>query len=214
MSQIDHLRGSADLIRRMEDVGLFVESIDWSIEEGDLFELSGHARFALGIEKLLARRENIINEEFEEWEFQSLMIEIRVFEFCVRIESLKFQLSLMLNPSKLRYAREEQDNESIVLRNLMLGNILERIKFKIYPLGSLEGEAKQRQIENRNAVDDLFFLDFRNAIIHRNFEQVPNGLAYGNLRIHVGAEVFRQMSRNLDTLELTIEEKRNQLDTR
>lgn len=208
MPIIERLRDIENIIRKMEESKLFVNRVNWT---PDTFDLSANARFALNLNKLLERKDSILDDEFEEFEFTSLIIESRIAEFCMRLESVKYYLTLILEPSKMRYSKEVEENKSIHLLDMTLGNVVGRINYKIYPTTGLSGKYLQTQNENRKKVGEVFYVQPRNDMIHRRFTILGDGIELGESRQAIDRRSFGLMYHNLEMLEMSLSDKANQI---
>ena len=127
MYAINRMREIGRVFQRMEEEKLFVNQVNWT---PDTFDLSSNARFAHNLNKLLEKKDVILDEDFEEFEFTSLIIESRIAEFCMRLESVKYYLSLILRSEQMRYTKEVTGRKTINLLDMTLGNVVGRINLK------------------------------------------------------------------------------------
>lgn len=191
-------------LKQLMNTDLLVKSLDLSGENSDFLRIKDHHDFDLGFAKILNRRRKIIDEKFSEQEFQQVTLEIRAIQLCVRIEAIKYKLALLLDPSKLRYSKEIRKNIDVELKSLTLGNLVDRINYKLFPITNLEEEELDTQMKKRKDIEELFIVDFRNHIVHRDFEKHEGKIIYGNPIKIIDEEKIKKLKNNVDILDLMV----------
>jgi len=182
-----------NFFKLLEDKKLFLSKIS---QDGILLKKRYSLEFDVRLNRLLKLRKQIIGEIMYEDEFLGLMLEIRAYQFCMKLETLKIMLAKMINPEKIR-TKKELNDDNFCLSNLTLGGLIHRINDVVYPLEGLANTSIQSQKKLRDNNQELLFRTFRNAIIHRDFTIVGTNLLYGkkpdifNSKIH--SEFYTKM---------------------
>lgn len=201
----DQLRRVNDFISSLEANDLFLPLVD------DNKNLMGEIRsseFHQRLSSLSSLQDVIIRAGMDEMDYFGLMAEIRAYQFCIRLETLKVTFSSMLDIKKLA-TPDELKKSDFQLDDLTLGTLIRRINEVIYPLNGVEGLEKQQRKQMRDKNQELFFRTFRNSIIHRDFELIGANLIYGDDKDPQtwNSVIAETMSSQLTTLEVLISQK-------
>lgn len=209
---IDQLQRVNAFITSLEDNDLFLSHVGENVNSlGEIRSSAFHLRLAT----LSRLQDTIIAAGMELDDYSALMAEIRAYQFCIRLETLKATFANMLKTDRLA-TPDESSNPDFQLTNLTLGTLIRRINNIIYSLnGEINDSERQQLIQQRDDNQELFFRTFRNAIIHRNFELIGANLIYGPDAnpLSWNAREAVTMSDQLDTLEVMINQKLVDLQT-
>lgn len=193
-------------IKSLEDNDLFLEHV------GENVNLLGEIRssaFHLRLSELSRLEKTIIQAGMDQLDYSALMTEIRAYQFCIRLETLKATFANMLIKDKIATSKELQDTD-FTLDELSLGTLIWRINDIICPLDNGLGEEiiEQRKLQRKDN-QELFFKTFRDDIIHRDFELLGANLVYGDEHDPQtwNVQTAQSMSDQLTTLEVMINQK-------
>jgi len=170
-----------------------IPSVKYSDNELKTINLH-HRQIRTGITKLIERTNRIVDENFNETEFSEFLILLRAYEFVIHLEYIKDILIEMLNKEKF------PEN----IENKPLGSVIKKINEQLYPHSSNSSEEKSGK-ELRKLNYELFFVDFRNAIIHRKYKLDNMELFYNDYQgeqIKINSDKFKEMISKLILLEV------------
>jgi len=185
----------------LKEANLIVKKFPRINDQYDLKNMGGKYPIILGISKLKKQKQKIIDNRFSNKEFDELMLNLEIYYLTTELETIKDVFALMLNKNKLKI---KQDND---IRDLALGTVIGKVNDVLYP-----NLRKQKKMRDNNR--DLFFVDFRNAIIHRNFVYQGTFLTYRDRykKLHyLSAEKLRKMSEKIQFLSRFIIQKANDM---
>ena len=208
--QIRMIKDVNNFLKHLESYGLFFEHIPQTGFTSNLRELNFTGSFHSGVENLLGRKDRIVDNEFHEDDFIELIMEIKAYQFCVRLESLVYDFAKLLRPELLQTNREKQDNVVPDLTLDTIGGLIHRINQLVLNNNGLSGDVLERRRNTREHYKELFFLKFRNSIIHRDYKIMDSILYYDSENTqNLNSNDFRIMSSKLDVLELAIYKKQD-----
>ena len=152
---------------RFKAINHFIEVLDNEKLFSDVFQTSttqlasmgGKASIPHAIAKLLERKKKIVDKKFTQQEFNLFIDTIRVYDMTVNLELIKDVLVGALKQKPLG-----------INDKMTIGTVIDQINNKLYPLRRLKGYAKLKTEALRKANMDIFFVNFRNAIIHRRYK--------------------------------------------
>ena len=199
-------------ISSLKENDLFLSHVDENVNF--LVEVNA-AEFHLRLAKLSELQDIILDAGMEQHDYFGLMVEIRAYQFCIRLETLKVTFASMLDRGKLA-TRDELSIADFQLSDLTLGTLIRRINNELYPLNNgLKDSERSRLTQQRDDNQELFFRTFRNDIIHRDFEVVGTNLIYGSDSDPQtwNSQTAQTMSDQLTTLEVIINSKLTKLRT-
>lgn len=206
---IDQLQRVSKFIKSLEDYDLFLSHVGENVNSlGEIRSSAFHSRLSQ-----LSQLENkIIQAGMDQLDYDGLMCEIRAYQFCIRLETLKATFANMLKDT-IASSNDLQDPD-FTLDNYTLGTLIWKINDVVCPLdnGLDERVREQRKVQRKDN-QELFFKTFRDSIIHRDFELIGANLVYGdehNPQTWNG-QTAQTMSDELTTLEVMINEKLNEL---
>lgn len=149
---------------KLTDNDLVLTSIIQSLRLRDLgFNYSEISSY---INKLIELEQKIIDAGFNDNDFTNMIIHLRSYLFTFELEEIRYIFAKLLDPSELRY---QSDTDVPKLDDMTMNTILQRIGNK------LGLDAPTRKTHRK-----LFFIDFRNAIIHGNYVVEGEILSYEN----------------------------------
>lgn len=154
--------------------------------------------------ELVSHMESIINEKFSEEDFLKFLIVLSVYQFTIRIEQLKDIFLDCLDLEKLKLRSNEPT----------LGDIIWKINDRLYPLEQISTDKQDEVKKIRKGHEDLFFLEFRNAVIHRAYVIGSTRITYldkDNQDIKLSSKDFARMIEQFDYLRQYIYDYRNKL---
>ena len=201
----DEFIEAGKFFKQMINSGLIVESVTLPDDNFGIHQIKDHSDFDLGFAKILNRKKKIIDEKFTEYEFEQVTLEIRIIQLCMDIESMKYRLIHFLKSSNLRYSKEIEKNKHIELDELSLGNIVDRINYRLFPISNLTGKELDEQMNKRKKIDEFFMIDLRNHIIHRDFEKHNGKIVYGNPVKIIDKEEIKKLRRKFVGLSMVLE---------
>lgn len=193
----------------LEDKKLLRESITTPIYSNDNLKIINfhHSQVRKGITQLIERTDKITDEKLSIGEFTEFVILLRTYEFIMRIEYSKDLLVEMLDKNKFNSNIEE----------VSLGVVIKKINNKLYPLDEKTEKEKIALNQIRNINRDLFYVDFRNAIVHRKYKLDGTELFYNDYdgnQVYIDNSKFNEMNRLLIQLEVILGSKYNDLANR
>jgi len=200
----DQLQRVNNFISSLENNNLFLPLVNQ--DENFLGEVRASA-FHQRLATLSGLQDIIIKAGMDQMDYYGLMAEIRAYQFCIRLETLKDTFANMLN-NRLA-TRDELSNSDFQLNGLTIGTLIRRINNILYPLDGLGESEKERLKQQRDDNQELFFRTFRNSIIHRDFELIGANLVYGSESDPQtwNSITAQTMSDQLTTLEVMISQK-------
>lgn len=136
-----------------------------------------HLIIGKGLGRVIANSKHIIDDTFSEQDFVHFAIYLSVHSFVIQIEQLKDAFVSCLDKDKLNLKEEDS-----------LGNVIHKINQKI----NLSDKLKE-----------LFFLDFRNAIVHRRYTVHAEILTYilpNEIEVSITIEKFSKMKEQFGSL--------------
>jgi len=213
MSQTPHtdqLQRVKKFIKSLEDNDLFLPNVGENVNLlGEIKSSAFHSRLS----KLSQLESTIIQAGMDKMDYDALMAEIRAYQFCIRLETLKATFANMLKKDNIASSEELQDPD-FTLDDYTLGKLVWKINVVVCPLnnGLDESIREQRKIQRKDN-QELFFRTFRNSIIHRDFDLIGANLVYGDDQNPQtwNAQTAQTMSDQLTTLEVMINGKLKKL---
>jgi len=145
----------------------------------------------IGVSKLLERSDKIIDDKFTQEDFTSFIVNLQAYYSTTELEVIKDVFARMLKPQSLGF----DQNEKLEVKEL--GTIIGRVADKLYP---------SDQTKNDN-IRKLFLVDFRNAIVHRDYVFQGGILTYANKKgeqFHLDSDGMKEMSTQIHTIDLYI----------
>ncbi len=198
MTPSERLEYVGNLIDSMESKELFVNQVD--ITPRREFEaMNTKQHFAAIFQEVIDAQENI---PLDRDQFESFVIQVRAWEYCLDLERLKNLISELIIPERLHYPKEIEKDFTPNLRNTSLGDLLDRTSYQIYD-ENLE--------ENKKTMKRFFHQDFRNAIFHDDYNIVLGEIVWNNPEEQVSNKGYRQMDDDLTFLETMFQDKYNSL---
>ena len=212
MSQIkENMKNACDRFwLNLENNNLIKTSINQSIDTKDLLTLMNqdHKIILNGLQKIVEKENNIADHEFPSSRFEEFIILLKAYEFVINLEQLKDMFADCLDETKL--LKSNKRNRRITLKDITLGEMIYSINDLLYPLNQVNNLKKENYKALREEHRDLFFLDFRNAIVHRKFRIHCRILTYlnnNNEEVNFTAREFTKMGFQFEKLRYYINDK-------
>lgn len=172
----------------LDDNDFVVTSITQSIRLRDLgFNYSEISSF---VDRLIQRSKKIIDENFNDDEFTDMIIHLRSYLFAIELEEIRYIFAKLLVPDKLKY---QSETDAPHLEDMTMNTILQRI-----------GDKLTWNSTKRRTNRELFFIDFRNAIIHGNYIVQGQVLSYENEdgdQENLAADNFNRIKFQVDEIQ-------------
>jgi len=190
-----------DFWTELSDNDFIKTSITQSIRLRDLG--INYSEITSSVNKLIEREEKIIDNNFDGDQFTDMIIHLRSYLFSIELEEIRYIFAKMLVPNKLKNRRELDDP---ILEDFTMNAILQRI-----------GNKREWDGEKRRTHRKLFFIAFRNSIIHGNYLVEGQILSYENedgYQENLDAKNFNKIKFEVDEIQTFIFTKYQELLTK
>lgn len=155
--------------------------------------------------ELVSHMDSIISDKFPKEDFEKFLIALSVYQFTIKLEQLKDVFLDCLDLEKIKLRNNEPT----------FGEIISAINEKIYPIEQISEDKKEIAKKIRKENYNLFFIEFRNVIIHRKYVIGSTKITYvdkNNEEQQLLHKDIAKMLEEFSVLQNYIYEYRNKLE--
>lgn len=120
--------------------------------------------------EMVSHMDSIVSEKFPAEDFIKFLIVLSIYQFTIKLEQLKDVFLDCLIKEKLKLKSDDPT----------LGDIIWAINNILYPLDQISDGKKEDAKKIRKSYQDLFFIEFRNAVIHKTYVVGSERITYLN----------------------------------
>ena len=158
-----------------------------------------------GLYQILMKEKKIVDKDFSLNQFENFIILIKAHKFVIELEDVKDTFMDCLDETK--FLKRSDIKRGKEMNDFSIGEIIWKINNKLYPIDQVSGRKKSSYVQLRKVNSDLFFIDFRNAIIHRAYDIKGQILTYQDSKgndINLTAKNFEIMKEQFGALRFYI----------